>query len=158
MGAFSLSSPLGILVGALLAAEGRMASGICNALGAGSVLYIASEVRQLYRHPSLCCCTLQEAVHGGQATPNKAAEAVLLSVVLFCWFCLNVFVGFVCPVCFSCFSWFAWFGLVGLFYVYLVWFVCLFGSRYQAAPSREAGESASCSLWPIAAARLWCFL
>lgn len=47
MGAFAGSSPLGVLIGAILAAEGKLASGICNALGAGTVLYIASEVRCL---------------------------------------------------------------------------------------------------------------
>lgn len=41
---FALSSPLGVLVGSLLAAEGRLVSGVCNALGAGTVLYIASEI------------------------------------------------------------------------------------------------------------------
>ena len=41
---FASSSPLGVLLGAVLAAEGKLAAGICNALGAGTVLYIASEV------------------------------------------------------------------------------------------------------------------
>ncbi|KAL8435069.1 hypothetical protein ACSSS7_002739 [Eimeria intestinalis] len=44
MGAFVMSSPFGVLIGAILAAEGKLASGICNALGAGTVLYIAGEV------------------------------------------------------------------------------------------------------------------
>lgn len=44
LGAFTGSSPLGVLIGAILAAEGKLASGICNALGAGTVLYIASEI------------------------------------------------------------------------------------------------------------------
>ncbi|KAL8438732.1 hypothetical protein Efla_003403 [Eimeria flavescens] len=44
MGAFVASSPLGVVVGFLLAADGRLASGICNALGAGTVLYIAGEI------------------------------------------------------------------------------------------------------------------
>ncbi|KAL8272844.1 hypothetical protein Esti_003231 [Eimeria stiedai] len=44
MGAFSVSSPLGVLIGAILAGEGKLASGICNALGAGTVLYIAGEI------------------------------------------------------------------------------------------------------------------
>ncbi|XP_026191565.1 uncharacterized protein LOC34621112 [Cyclospora cayetanensis] len=41
---FACSSPLGVLVGAILATEGKLASGICNALGAGTVFYIASEI------------------------------------------------------------------------------------------------------------------
>lgn len=44
MGTFACSSPLGVLIGAILAAEGKLASGICNALGAGTVLYIAGEI------------------------------------------------------------------------------------------------------------------
>lgn len=44
MGSFACSSPLGVLIGAILAAEGKLASGICNALGAGTVLYIAGEI------------------------------------------------------------------------------------------------------------------
>ena len=48
MASFACSSPLGVLVGSILTAEGKLASGICNALGAGTVLYIASEVIDLH--------------------------------------------------------------------------------------------------------------
>ncbi|PFH37878.1 metal cation transporter, ZIP family protein [Besnoitia besnoiti] len=43
MGVFVASSPVGILIGLGLSNEGVVASGVCNALGAGTLLYVAAE-------------------------------------------------------------------------------------------------------------------
>eukprot|EP00922_Rhytidocystis_sp_ex-Travisia-forbesii_P010530 GHVS01015423.1.p1 GENE.GHVS01015423.1~~GHVS01015423.1.p1 ORF type:complete len:327 (-),score=23.57 GHVS01015423.1:246-1226(-) len=43
MTTFLLSSPIGIAIG-IAAAEGKVASGVCNALGAGTIFYVAAEI------------------------------------------------------------------------------------------------------------------
>ncbi|EPR62693.1 metal cation transporter, ZIP family protein [Toxoplasma gondii ME49] len=43
MGAFVASSPIGVLIGVALRSEGALCSGVANALGAGTLLYVAAE-------------------------------------------------------------------------------------------------------------------
>eukprot|EP00922_Rhytidocystis_sp_ex-Travisia-forbesii_P020443 GHVS01030077.1.p1 GENE.GHVS01030077.1~~GHVS01030077.1.p1 ORF type:complete len:331 (+),score=30.64 GHVS01030077.1:78-995(+) len=43
IGTFVLSSPIGVAIG-IAASEGKAASGVCNALGAGTILYVAAEI------------------------------------------------------------------------------------------------------------------
>lgn len=44
MSVFISSSPVGVLVGVGLSGGGGVASGVCNALGAGTLIYVATEV------------------------------------------------------------------------------------------------------------------
>lgn len=45
MSVFVASSPIGVLVGVGISGGGEVASGVCNALGAGTLIYVATEVR-----------------------------------------------------------------------------------------------------------------
>ncbi|PHJ20288.1 metal cation zip family protein [Cystoisospora suis] len=44
MSVFIASSPVGILVGVGISGGGEVASGVCNALGAGTLIYVATEI------------------------------------------------------------------------------------------------------------------
>ncbi|OEH78285.1 metal cation zip family protein [Cyclospora cayetanensis] len=87
---FACSSPLGVLVGAILATEGKLASGICNALGAGTVFYIASETLLMGNRAAYFLCVFKQIFVVSCGGTAAAAEPLMFYSFESRWICCAV--------------------------------------------------------------------